>query len=79
MIHNIEERKELYGCDGCCYGKNTDLPVGHPDRKEMCPLVETCPETSMHEGVGCAMAVVLFLGIMLIPIIAIFIMITIIN
>lgn len=66
-------------CDGYCYGKNTDLPDGHPDRKGMCPLVDICPETSGREGIGCAMAVVLLLGVMLIPIIAIFVLIAIIN
>ena len=70
-MHDIEERKELYGCDGCCYGKNTDLPDGHPDRQGMCPLVDTCPETSMQEGIGCAIAVVLLMGVLLIPVIAI--------
>lgn len=78
-MHDIEERKELYGCDGCCYGKNTDLPDGHPDRRGMCSCVDTCPETSMQEGIGCAMAVVLLLGVMILPIIAIFILIAVIN
>lgn len=30
-------------CDKKCYGERLDLPKGHPDRKEMSPLAEKCP------------------------------------
>lgn len=38
-----QEGKEKLGCDGMCYGCCHDLPKGHPDRQEPCPIFETCP------------------------------------
>lgn len=38
-----QEGKEKLGCDGMCYGCCHDLPKGHPDRQEPCPVFETCP------------------------------------
>ena len=42
MIDSQEGREKL-GCDGMCYGCCHDLPKGHPDRQEPCPIFETCP------------------------------------
>lgn len=36
------EGKKNIGCDGECYGYNHDLPKGHPDRQEPCPLFDKC-------------------------------------
>lgn len=41
MIDSQEEKEKL-GCDGMCYGCCHDLPKGHPDRQEPCPVFETC-------------------------------------
>lgn len=46
---DITRRRETYGCDGYCYGCNTDLEPGDPRRKGMCPRVDTCPETCEGE------------------------------
>lgn len=38
-----QKGKEKLGCDGMCYGCCHDLPKGHPDRQEPCPVFEICP------------------------------------
>lgn len=49
LQEDLARKREAYGCDGYCYGCNTDLEPGDPRRKEMCPLVDTCPETCAGE------------------------------
>lgn len=49
LQEELARKRETYGCDGYCYGCNTDLEPGDPRRKEMCPCVDTCPETCVNE------------------------------
>lgn len=42
LQEDLARKREAYGC-------NTDLEPGDPRRKEMCPLVDTCPETCVNE------------------------------
>ena len=57
----IERRKRMYGCNGCCYGRNTNLPKGHPDRKGMCMAVDRCPETCRKEFFWTVISVITYL------------------
>lgn len=57
----IERRKRTYGCDGCCYGHRTDLPIGHPERKGMCMAAETCPENATREFFWTVISVITYL------------------
>ena len=55
-VEEYDKRAKKYGCDGWCYGCNTYLPNGHPDRKDICPLVDNCEETKRKEGIGTILA-----------------------
>lgn len=60
----IEERRKKYHCDGYCYGCNLNLDFDDPDRKPMCPAVETCPETCVGEFFATIFAGLCYLVIM---------------
>lgn len=64
-MSDIEERRKKYNCDGYCYGCNTDLPKGHPDRVEMCPNVERCDATRHKEFFATVVGIVVALLLLL--------------
>lgn len=60
-----QEGKEKLGCDGMCYGCCHDLPKGHPDRQEPCPVFEICPYNPLikQEAFAEIFCWIIFLGI----------------
>lgn len=57
----------MNNCDGNCYGCFTDLPKGHPDRVEMCPMVDTCEKTRNKEFFATVFAGIVYILLMLSP------------
>ena len=58
----IERRKQMYGCDGKCYGKIIDPETGEAGQYFICGGVDTCDETRVGEAfatIGAALCILL--------------------